>query len=93
MVFVCSTSAPEYKLVNNPNYPDIVQELPEHVCPAEDLSVRRNAWLSWPVFPSDGKRAALKTNPASNPFVKPQDYRDYLERSEAAFENELKQQQ
>ena len=39
------------------------------------------------------KRAALKTNPASNPFVKPQDYRDYLERSEAAFENELKQQQ
>jgi hypothetical protein len=39
------------------------------------------------------KRAALKSKPASNPFVNPQDYRDYLTRSEAEFESELKRQQ
>jgi hypothetical protein len=39
------------------------------------------------------KRAALKQNPASNPFVNSQNYRDYLSRSEAEFENELERQQ
>ena len=93
VVFVCSTSAPEYKLVNNPNYPDIVQDYRSTFARLKTFPCDVMLGSHGQFFHLTEKRAALKTNPASNPFVKPQDYRDYLERSEAAFENELKQQQ
>jgi metallo-beta-lactamase class B len=93
VVFVCSTSAPGYKLVNNPKYPDIVKdyrytftELKSFPC---DVMLASHGQF----FHLTEKRVALKTHPAANPFVKPQDYRDYLERSEAEFEKELKRQQ
>ena len=93
VVFLCSTSAPGYKLVNNANYPNIVQDY-------------RATFARLKTFPCDvflgphaqffdlaEKRAALNRNPASNPFVNPQELRRYLARSEAEFENELQRQQ
>jgi metallo-beta-lactamase class B len=93
VVFVCSTSAPGYKLVNNLNYPRIVEDYRHTFARLKDLPCDVMLGAHGRFFDLSGKRAALKRNPASNPFVNPQDYRDYLARSEAEFENELKQQQ
>lgn len=93
VVFVCSTAAPGYKLVNNAKYPNIVEDYRHTFARLKTFSCDVLLGAHGQLFGLNEKRAALKTHPASNPFVKPQDYRDYLARSEAEFENQLKRQQ
>jgi metallo-beta-lactamase class B len=93
VVFVCSTSAPGYKLVNNPNYPNIVEDYRRTFARLKTLPCDVMLGAHGSFFGLTEKRAALKINHTSNPFVNPEDYRDYLTRSEAEFESELKRQQ
>jgi metallo-beta-lactamase class B len=93
VVFVCSTSAPGYKLVNNPKYPHIVDDYRHTFARLKTFPCDVMLGAHGGFFDLSRKRAALMKNSASNPFVNPQDYRDYLARSEAEFENELKRQQ
>jgi metallo-beta-lactamase class B len=93
VVFICSTSAPDYKLVNNPQYPNVAQDYRSTFMRLKALPCDVMLGAHGRFFGLSDKRAALKQNPASNPFVNSQDYRDYLARSEAEFENELRRQQ
>ncbi len=93
VVFVCSTSAPGYKLSNNEKYPNIVSDYRTTFARLNTLPCDVFLGSHGQFFDLNRKRAALKQNPASNPFVNSQDYRNYLARSEAEFENELKRQQ
>ncbi len=93
VVFFCSTSAPGYKLVHNEKYPGIVQDYRATFKRLKTLPCDVFLGAHAQFFNLQGKQAAMKRHSASNPFVDPQEFRDYLTRSEAEFENELKRQQ
>lgn len=92
VVFVCSTSAPDYKLLSNQKYPNIVSDYRTTFARLKSFPCDVFLGSHGRFFDLASKRAAMKRNPASNPFVNSQDYRNYLSRSEAEFENELKRQ-
>jgi metallo-beta-lactamase class B len=93
VVFVCSTTAPGYKLVNNRSYPNIVDDFHLTFAKLRTFSCDVMLGAHGSFFGLTAKRAALQDHPASNPFVRRQDFRDYLVRSEAEFESELKRQE
>jgi metallo-beta-lactamase class B len=93
VVFVCSTSVPGYKLVKSPKYPNIVEDYRRTFAVLKRLPCDVLLAAHGSMFNLSQKRATLERNPAVNPFVSRQDYRDYLARSEAEFDNELKRQQ
>ncbi len=93
VVFFCSTSVPGYSLVNNPKYPNIVQDYRSSFARLKTLSCDVMLGAHGSFFHLNEKRAALAKNSASNPFVKPHELAEYVTRSEAEFENELKRQQ
>ncbi len=92
VVFIGSTSIPGYKLVNNPNYPNIAEDY------AHSFSLLRS--LKCDVFlgphPSffslDQKRARLKRGEKQNPFIDPDGYKQFIESSEAAYQKQLKEE-
>ena len=98
-VFVCSTSFPGYKLVNNAAYPDIVSDYERTFSVLRSLPGDIFLGSHGSFFGLDQKAAELKKNPERkftqanpNPFVDPAGYRDYVARSQAAFEAELRRQ-
>lgn len=93
VVFLCSTSVPGYKLINNDAYPNIVQDY-------------RQTFAKLRLFPCDvflgphgsffhltEKREALKAHPKQNPFIVPGEFQAFLQQSKGEFEAELKKQQ
>ena len=92
VVFVCSTTVPGYKLVNNPNYPNIVQDYRATFATLRNLPCDVMLGSHGSFFGLDAKRAALKKNPKVNPFIDPHELRAFLDDSEAAFNGELKKQ-
>jgi metallo-beta-lactamase class B len=93
VVFLCSTSAPGYKLVNNPNYPNIVGDYRQTFAYLKTLPCDVFLGAHGSFFDLDEKRRALKADPTHNPFVSPQEYQAFLERSQRDFEAQLKKQQ
>lgn len=92
VLFLCSLTAPGYRLVGNEAYPDIAADY--------RASFRRLAELPVDVFLANhgsffdlhGKRAALCANPRENPFVDPAGWKRHLERVRADFEAKLAEQ-
>lgn len=91
-VFVCSTSAPGYRLIHNPAYPNIVSDYQHTFATLRSLPCDVFLGAHGSFFSLLEKVAELKKNPDSNPFIDPAGYRQYLDHSQAAFEAELKQQ-
>ncbi|HEY1802596.1 MAG TPA: subclass B3 metallo-beta-lactamase [Terriglobales bacterium] len=92
VVFVCSVSFPGYKLVNNPKNPHLVADYQHsfqvlRALPCDIFLASHGSFFDLP-----GKIAELKQNPSHNPFIDPAGYRQFLDRSQAAFEAELKKQ-
>jgi metallo-beta-lactamase class B len=93
VVFLCSVTAPGYRLIGNPGHPGIVEDY--------RATFRRLAALPVDVFLANhgsffdlhGKRERLCANPAENPFVDPEGWRRHLERQREAFEGKLAEQQ
>jgi metallo-beta-lactamase class B len=84
-VFVCSTTAPDYKLVGNPLYPDA----------ADDYRKSFRVLRALPVdifLAAHGNFFDLTTKMKSHNFVDPSGYREYLDRTEKAFETLLAKQ-
>ena len=92
VVFVCSTSAPGYKLVNNPKYPSIVQDYRFTFAYLKTIPCDVFLGSHGSFFDLTAKRAAMKAHPKHNPFIVPGELRRYIERSEREFEAELKKQ-
>jgi metallo-beta-lactamase class B len=91
VIFVCSTSAPGYKLVDNPKYPTIIADY-EHtfqVLRSLPCDIFLGSHASF--FDLNGKRSRINAS-AANPFVAPGDYRAFLDRSQREFEAAVRQQ-
>jgi len=88
VVFVCSTSAPGYKLAGNRKYPQIAQDY-EHTfkilrgLPCDIFLASHGSF-----FDLTGKRKRLGSTMA-NPFVDPDGYRAFLDRTERDFRSSL----
>ncbi len=91
VVFVCSTSTPGYKLVNNPKYPNIAADYQHTFQVLRALPCDIFLAAHGEIYDLAGKRAALKTE-QTNPFIAPADYRAYLNQSESSFHAELAKQ-
>jgi metallo-beta-lactamase class B len=84
VVFASSLSTPDYQLVDNPKYPNIVQEL--------DASFATLRALPCDIFLSEhGSQFDLTrrmkeraADPTHNPFVDPDGYRRFIDRAEAS---------
>jgi metallo-beta-lactamase class B len=92
VVFAGSTTVPGYKLVNNVNYPNIVQDY--------ELTFRLLKNLPCDVFlAAHGSAFRLKEklshwrNSPHNPFINKDGLKKYVERTEKEFRAELKRQQ
>jgi metallo-beta-lactamase class B len=93
VVFLCSTSAPGYTLVNNANYPNIVEDYRRTFAYLKSLPCDVFLAAHGSFFSLTEKRAALKGYPKHNPFIQPGECRAFVERSQRDFEKELKEQQ
>ena len=89
VVFPCSLTAPGYQLVNNPKYPNIVEDYEATFAKLRalpcDVFLGGHSWD----FGLAEKLKARASGVSGNPFVDPQGYRDWLDRSVAAFRKQL----
>jgi metallo-beta-lactamase class B len=92
VVFVCSVSFPGYKLVHNPKNPHIVTDYQHSFQVLRSLPCDIFLASHGSFFDLPGKIAELKQDPSHNPFIDPAGYRQFLDRSQAAFEAEIKKQ-
>jgi metallo-beta-lactamase class B len=93
VVFMGSTTAPDYKLVNNSKYPNIVADYQRSFSLLESLPCDVFLSAHGSFFNLKGKMARLERGAAMNPFVDPQGYRRFLEDSKESFYKQLKAQQ
>lgn len=92
VVFVCSTSAPGYKLVGNAGYPEIAADY--------EKTFKRMKALKTDIFLSSHasayglaeKAELLRKGATTNPFIDPAGYLEYLEMTESAFRKTLETQ-
>ncbi len=88
VVFPCSLAAPDYRLIGNPKYPEIVRDFESSFAKLGaltcDVFTGGHAWD----FGLEAKRKAAQTG-AGNPFLDPEGYRAWLKKSEAAFRKQL----
>jgi len=88
-----STSAPDYKLVNNAKYPNIVADYQRSFRVLESLPCDVFLSAHGSFFDLKGKMARLAHGAATNPFIDPKGYRRFLEDSKESFYKQLKAQQ
>ncbi len=85
-------TAPDYQLVGNRQYPEIVQDFQSSFAVlrvlACDVFLAGHSWE----FGLETKREALRAGAVRNPFINPEDYRIWLEKSARAFRNQLEAQ-
>ena len=89
-VFVCSTSSPGYKLVNNAGYPSIADDYAKTFARLKKLKVDIFLGSHGGIYNLEEKSKRLSF--ATDPFIDPQGYRDYLTASETDFRKKLNQQ-
>src|SRR2546423_1835041 len=93
VVFIGSTSAPGYRLVNNPKYPKIVADYQRSFRVLESLPCDVFLGPHGSMFGLLDKMAKREQGAAANPFIDPQGYRQFVEESKKSFYEQLKAQQ
>ena len=87
VVFAVSVTAPGYQLINNPRYPDIVEDFEKTFATLRalpcDVFLAGHSWE----FGMEAKLAARGAG--RNPFIDPEGYRRWLDRSEANLRKQL----
>jgi metallo-beta-lactamase class B len=91
VIFVCSTSSPGYKLINNSAYPDIVDDYTKTFERLKKLKIDIFLGSHGGIYGLEDRINQLKSG-ASNPFIDPTAYKTYVEESEAAFRKKLAEQ-
>ncbi|HST21824.1 MAG TPA: subclass B3 metallo-beta-lactamase, partial [Blastocatellia bacterium] len=92
VIFVGSTSAPGYKLVDNPKYPGIVADYTYTFRLLKSLHCDVFLGPHGSFFSLLEKSARLKQGEKNNPFIDPKGYRTFLEESEKGFLEQLEKQ-
>jgi len=92
VVIAASLSAPGYRLVDNPRYPEIVRDYRASFATLRalpcDIFLSMHSWD----FELDRKIRARAEDATRNPFVDPEGYRRFLDKAQAAFEERLRAQ-
>jgi beta-lactamase class A len=93
-VFVCSTTAPGYRLVDNQNYPNIARDYQKTFRKLKKIKADVFLASHGNFFDLTGKTKKLQNDAAAiNPFVDPQGYSDFINKTEQAFQEKLREQQ
>ena len=92
VLFLCSISVPGYNVVNNANYPNIVDDYRHSFAYLKTLPCDVFLAAHASFFHMSEKRASQKANGMPNPFVDPAEFGKFLARSEQEFNAELEQQ-
>ena len=92
VIFVCSTTAPGYKLVDNPKYPDIAHDFERTFTRMKKFKVDVFLSAHGNQFKLDEKLALLRSGTKVNPFIDPKGYPEYLVETEKAFRELLASQ-
>ena len=89
VVFPCSLTAPGYRLAANTDYPEIVKDFEYSFAKLGslpcDVFLGGHPWE----FNMEAKRKLLGAGNDTNPFVDPDGYKHWLEKSRAAFQKQL----
>ncbi len=93
VVFVGSTSAPGYKLIDNIKYPNIVADYKQTFGRMKNLSPDVFLASHGSFFGLQKKMELLAQHPKQNPFVDPKSFKDFLKRTEKQFRAQLREQQ
>lgn len=93
VVFVGSTSAPGYKLIDNAQYPNIAEDFERTFRLLKNLQCDVFLGSHGRFFGLQEKIAQLAKNPKQNPFIDSEAYGNYLRQSEENFREQLKKQQ
>lgn len=88
VAFICSTSAPGYRLIDNPKYPNIVADYQATFARLKKMPVDIFLASHGNAFDLLEKIAKLNQG-GPNPFIDPEGYRAYLSQSEENFRNAL----
>lgn len=91
VLFLCSVSAPGYKLVNNPKYPNIVEDYRETFRRLNQIHVDVFLGSHGSFFNLEEKRKAIGEG-KPNPFVVPGEFTAFMKKAELSFNSQLDQQ-
>jgi metallo-beta-lactamase class B len=87
-----STSTPGYKLVDNPNYPEIVADYQRTFQILKTLPCDIFLGPHGNFFDLTKKSKLIEQGEKQNPFIDPDGYKRYIEENEKAFQTELERQ-
>jgi metallo-beta-lactamase class B len=93
VLFLCSVSAPGYRLIGNTKYPNIVEDYRHTFAYLKTLPCDVFLGAHASMFDMAGKRERQKSDPSRNPFIDSREFGTFLERAERDFEAQLKKQQ
>ena len=92
VVFVCSTTAPGYQLIGNKRYPNIVADYQQTFRTLRALPCDVFLASHGSFFDLKEKHQALERGQKPNPFIDPNGYRRFIDRSEHDFRQRLSEQ-
>ena len=92
VVFLCSVTAPGYRLVGNEAYPEILEDYRATFRRLEAMDADVFLANHGSFFDLHTKRAQLAAGPARNPFVDPEGYRRHLARMKEELERKATEQ-
>ncbi len=92
VIFIGSTSAPDYKLVDNPKYPGIVADYTYTFRLLKSLHCDVFLGPHGAFFSLLEKVKRLKKGEKNNPFIDPKGYREFIEYTEKYFLEQLEKQ-
>jgi len=92
VVVAGSTSTPGYKLVDNPNYPEIVADYQRTFQILKTLPCDIFLGPHGNFFDLTKKSKLIEQGEKQNPFIDPDGYKRYIEENEKAFQTELERQ-
>ncbi len=94
VVIVGSPNAnPGYRLVNNPEYPEIADDFARTFRVLKSISCDIFLGAHGSYYDMEAKYSRLKSGSSANPFVDPEGYRRYVADREKAYLETLRQQQ
>ena len=92
VLFLCSVTAPGYRLIGNAAYPEILEDYRATFRRLEAMDADVFLANHGSFFDLHAKRAQLAATPARNPFVDPDGYRRHLARMKEELERKAKEQ-
>jgi metallo-beta-lactamase class B len=92
VVFVCSTTAPGYQLIGNKRYPNIVADYQQTFRTLRSLPCDVFLASHGSFFDLKEKHEALEHGQKPNPFIDPEGYRGFIDRTEREFRQRLSEQ-